>query len=300
MINILDMNISDSNTSTNLLSVIDSSPTISAIFAGLIILIIVYFWRNISIGFKFLLNKLFKKTEAFEVLNLRKHITLCANGHLIVLHDFRLKINDKNTTERFSRKFDISDGAKTCKLPVFKTMTETPKKDRFKTYGFWYRSSPDNIFEEVKEDSYGTNNNKSKNFYFRFNKNVLKNLKENVINLMYGYSVKNGQPLTNGYYDKTIANDENSPNAIESGFEVRYKMNTLEYVFSFIDDIKIIEDDIEVFYYPDGADNQHSKINIKATKKDDLYYNKFSFKIDKPKLNSIVKINVPIKHKEYN
>jgi len=298
MANFQDINLSDIN-SSSLLATIDSSSTISGIVVIIIVGIAIFFSKNMLSGLKFLKSKLFKKKEAFEVLNLRKHITLCSNGHLIVLHDFKLKINNKNTTERFSRKFDVSDGARTCNLPNFKKITETSKKDRFKSYGFWYRSSPDNIFEEVKEDNTSTNSNKTKTFYFRFNKKNLKNLKENIINLMYGYSVKNGQPLTNGYYDKTIAIDENRPNEIVSGFDVRYKMNTLEYIFSFIDDVKIIEDEIKIYYYPEGADNQHTKQVIQHTKKDDLYYNKFCFKIDKPKLNSIVRIHVPVQHKEY-
>lgn len=286
---------------SNIFHIVDDSQTLSSIVAGFTVIIIVgllsLFNKNLRLFYKSLIDKFFTKSEAFEVLNLRKHITLCANGHLIVLHDFKLRINDKETTERFSREFDVSDGAKKCKLPIFKTMMNTDKKERFKNYGFWYRSNPENIFAEVKEDNTGTNSNKTKKFYFRFNKNVLKNLTKDTIKLMYGYSVKYGQPLTNGYYDKDLANDPTLPNIIESAFKVRYRMNTLEYIFSFIEDIKIIENNIKVYYYPDGIDNEHTKKLISIDKKDDLYYNKFSFIIDKPKLNSIVKIKVPIEYR---
>lgn len=293
MFKMVDINASDINTT---LSAVDKSPTLSGIVTALIVAFILFLIPKVRqitvILFKKAIHKFIKK-EPFEVLNLRKHATVCANGHLIVLHDFQLKINDKNTTERFTRKFDVSDAAKDCKLPIFKNMLSTDIKDRFNKYGFWFRSSPENIFTEVKEDSHSNNNNKRKTFYFRFNKSALKNLNTNIIKLMYGYSIRFAHPLANGYYNPALDTNLEPTNKIESAFEVRYKMNILEYIFSFTSDVKIDEDNISVIYYKNGFDGGKEE-KIIPTKKDDLYYNKWHFKIKNPKLNSVVKIITPV------
>lgn len=284
---------------------IESSALYTTIIGGILVIVIVALvatlWKKITTLVIKITNviktKLFKK-EAFEVLGLRKHLTICANGHLIILHDFKLKINKKNSTEKFTRMFDVSDGADKCKLPNLKTMLDADKKDRFRTYGFWYRSNPENIFEEAKEIDPSKNNYKHRHFYFRFNKNVLLNLKSNVIKLMYGYSVRYGQPLTNGYFDYSLIENKNREPSIISQFKVQYKMDSLEYIFSYIDNVQIDKDRIKVFYYPDGIDNAHTKEEYKLEQKDDLYYNKFVFGMKKPKFNSMIQIVAPVKVKE--
>lgn len=279
----------------------DSNALYTTIVGGIFVIAIVALWKKIiKLIIKianFIKIKLFKK-EAFEVLGLRKHVTICANGHLIVLHNFKLKINKKNSSEKFTRMFDISDGADKCKLPNLKIMLKTNKKNRFNTYGFWYRSNPENIFEEVKEIDPVKNNYKQRHFYFRFNKTVLSNLKNNAVKLMYGYAIRYGQPLTNGYFDYSLVENKSKKPLIMSQFKVQYKMDSLEYIFSYIDNVQIDKDLIKVFYYPDGADNAHTKEEHKFEQKDDLYYNKFVFIIKKPKLNSMIQIVAPVKIKE--
>ena len=277
---------------------IEDSSLITAIIAGLLILLIVL----ISKKFNSAITKIYYyllaifKTEPYEVLNLRKHATVCHNGHIIVLHDFTLKINHK-TSEKFSRMFDVSDASNKCQLPNLKSMISTKKEKRFTNYGFWYHSNPENIFDEVKETDPSSNNYRQRKFYFRFNKARLKTLSTNKIKLMYGYSIKHGQPIVNGYFDRTLIKSQDRESSIVSGFLVRYKMDTLEYIFSFEDVVKIKEDNISVYYYPKGEDYEHLKKELKYEKKDDLYYNKFLVKINKPKINSLIKIEVPIEPK---
>lgn len=283
---------------------IEVSSLYTTVVGGIIVIVAVTIGASLSKAFRVLIHKgyynfisIFKK-DPYEVSNLRKHTTICHNGHIIVLHDFTLKIN-KKTSDKFSRMFDVSDASDKCKLPNLKKMIETKKDRRFLDYGFWYHSNPENIFEEVKETDPSSNNYKHRKFYFKFNKKNLKTLSTNKIKLMYGYSVKYGQPLTNGYFDKTLINEEKEP-VIISGFRVLYKMDSLEYIFSFEDVVKIKKEEISVFYYPDGIDNEYSKKELRFDQKDDLYYNKFVVNVSKPKINSLILIRVPVEPKSSN
>lgn len=284
--------------------VIEESSLYTTIVGGVFVIIVVTIGAYLSKAFRLIILKsyynfisIFKK-DPYEVSNLRKHTTICHNGHIIVLHDFTLKIN-KKTSDKFSRMFDVSDASDKCKLPNLKKMMETKKDRRFLDYGFWYHSNPENIFEEVKETDPSSNNYKHRKFYFKFNKNNLKTLSTNKIKLMYGYSIKYGQPITNGYFDKTLITEEKTP-IITSGFKVLYKMDVLEYIFSFEDIVKIKKEEIKVLYYPDGIDNEYSKEELKFDQKDDLYYNKFVVNISSPKINSLILIKVPIESKNSN
>lgn len=279
-------------------TVIEASTLYTTIVGGVIVILIITILALLSKTSRILMVKFYHyiisllKKEPYEVLNLRKHTTVCHNGHIIVLHDFTLKIN-KKTSDKFSRMFDVSDASDKCRLPNLKTMLQMKKEKRFTDYGFWYHSNPENIFDEVKETDPSSNNYKHRKFYFKFNNRNLKNLSTNKIKLMYGYSIKYGQPLTNGYFDKKLISIDKE-NKIISGFKVLYKMDTLEYIFSFEDLVKIKKEDIKVFYFPDGIDNEYSKKELKFDQKDDLYYNKFIVKINKPKINSLISIEVPV------
>lgn len=283
-----------------IIEIIEKSTLLKTIVGGVIVIAIVatisFFSKSFRDIITYLIHKFISlfKTEPFEVRNLRKHTTVCANGHLIVLHDFTLKINNKKTSEKFTRMFNVSDSADSCKLPNLTTMLTADKKERFKKYGFWYRSNPENIFDGVKEVDPSKNNHKYKKFYFKFNKNVLINLNKSSIKLMYGYSVLRGQPLTNGYFDSDLISDKDRAPELKSQFQVQYKMNSLEYIFSFIDTVKIKENEIQVYYYPDGIDNVSTRKQLVVEKKDDLYYNKFRVYLKKPKLNSLIQIITPV------
>lgn len=277
---------------------IEGSSLYTTIVGGIIVIVAVTIGASLSKAFRVLIHKgyynfisIFKK-DPYEVSNLRKHTTICHNGHIIVLHDFTLKIN-KKTSDKFSRMFDVSDASNKCRLPVLKDMLKTKKEKRFSDYGFWFHSNPENIFDEVKETDASANSYKHRNFYFRFNKKNLKSLLSNKIKLMYGYSIKYGQPITNGYFDKSQVNESREPIVITQ-FKVLYKMNTLEYIFSFEDTVKIKKEDIKIYYFPNGIDCEHTKSELKFEQKDDLYYNKYVVKVSKPKLNSMIQIRVPM------
>jgi hypothetical protein len=116
---------------------------------------------------------------------------------------------------------------------------------------------------------------------------------------MYGYSIKYGQPITNGYFDKSQVSGTREP-VVMSQFKVMYKMNTLEYIFSFEDTVKIKKEDIKIYYFPNGIDCEYTKKELKFAQKDDLYYNKYVVKLSKPKLNSMIQIRVPMESNDSN
>lgn len=268
------------------------------IFTGIILIVIGFFFRSIWKILVWIYEKLvslISKKEPYEIYNLRKHVTICKDGHLIILQDFKLKINNPATTEKFYRHIDVADAAKKCKLKNMAGMQNTSKDKRFKEHGFWYKTNPDNIVDKIKEES---SNPKRLDFYFRFNKEELKKynnfFKKKLVNIMYGFSVKNGQPLTDGKFDYSLIEDKTRKALIITGFKVKYKVKSIEYVVGLIDTIKIKEDDINMWYYPNGQNDSNTKEKIKFDKKDDLFYNKFCFTKKNPKLNSTIIIEIPL------
>ena len=272
------------------------------ILTGIIIIIIgsisAFFFGKICKFLTFFSKKLvstFSKKEPYEIDNLRKHVTICKNGHLIVLQDFKLKINSVDSTEKFYRHIDVSDAAKKCKLKNMVGMQSLSKDKRFKEHGFWYKTNPSNIVEKIKEES---SHPKRLDFYFRFNKEELKKhhnfVKKKIVNIMYGFSIKNGQPLTDGKFDYSLIEDKERDALIVTGFKVKYKIKSIEYIVGLIDTIKIKEDDINMWYYPNGQNDSNTREKIKFEKKDDLFYNKFCFTKNNPKLNSTIIIEIPL------
>ncbi len=294
------MDLLDYNT-TKLMGNVTSDSISSKVIVTIIVGFILSLFKTVRNFFLFIWNKLiwnklneiFKK-EAYEVLDLRKHVTVCANGHLIVLQDFRLKINKPDSAEKFHRLIDVSDGADSCRLPPLATMEKTSKSKRFNDYGFWYKSNPENIITKVKEKTPHKGIKKREEFYFQFNKKELKKLKSRVIKIMYGFSIKKGQPLNNGEFDYTCISDKDRNSTIKTGFQVQYKMNKIEYIIGLVDNFEIDEENIKMWYYPKGFDHENLKSKIKYQKKDDLFYNKFNLTIHKPEIGSIILIEIPI------
>ena len=289
------MDLLDKNT-TQIINDLQNNPIISKVIVALIVTIILSFFKKVRDFFRFIWNKINEllKTEAYEVLDLRKHVTICKNGHLIVLQDFRLKINKPHSTEKFHRLIDVSDGADNCKLPQLAVMEKTFKEKRFSDYGFWYKSNPENVINKVKETNTHKGTRKREEFYFQFNKKELKKLKSKIIKIMYGFSIKKGQPLTNGHFDYTCISDKDRQPIIKTGFQVQYKMNKIEYIVGFIDNLSIDEENIEMWYYPKGFDHENLRLKLTYQKKDDLFYNKFSLTIKKPNIGSVIMIEIPI------
>jgi hypothetical protein len=252
-------------------------------------------WKFVTLLFEWLVN-IFSKKEPYEIYNLRKHVTICKDGHLIILQDFKLKINNPESIEKFYRHIDVSDAAKKCKLKNMAGMQNVSKDKRFKEHGFWYKTNPSNIVEKIKEEG---SHSKRLEFYFRFNKEELKKynnfFKRKLVNIMYGFSIKNGQPLTNGKFDYSLIEDQERQALIITGFKVKYKVKSIEYIVGLIDTIKIEEDDINMWYYPNGQNDSNTKEKIEFEKKDDLFYNKFCFTLKNPKLNSTIIIEIPLK-----
>ena len=284
------------NNITQIIHTAKNDPLISKIIVTIVSGIILSFFKTVRNFFHSIWNKVNEilKKEAYEVIDLRKHVTICANGHLIVLQDFRLKINKPNSTEKFHRLIDVTDGGDSCRLPPLAKMEKTSKGKRFNDYGFWYKSNPENIITKAKEKSPHKGVKKREEFYFQFNKKELKELKTRIIKIMYGFSIKKGQPLTNGKFDYTSITDQDREPIIKTGFQVQYKMNKIEYIVGFLDNVEIDEDKINMWYYPKGFDHENLKKPIKYKKKDDLFYNKFSLTIKKPEIGSIILIEIPI------
>lgn len=109
---------------------------IVGIIVSLIVIIVFKtyeFWKNKFIKMIHIIKKTYHKITdkpSYEIIGMRKQVTVCANGHIIVLQDFKLKINNENA-KRFTKSFDVSDGAKTCNLENITNLSQRIKTQRY-------------------------------------------------------------------------------------------------------------------------------------------------------------------------
>ena len=241
--------------------------------------VVLWFWGAIKSFLQhwwLFINDFLRKIN-YRYIGLRKHVTVYKNGHGIILHDIELKIYRPN--ENFEKAIDISDGQTQCIFPSLDEMKRTHIEDRFKSFGFWYSSTPPGVISDVVEVQ-SRSNPKKKTLKFTFNPHEVKKLNGHSVKILYGISVPNLYPLNNGIYNASLGGE----NPIKSEFEVKYPLSYLTYVIGLEDGISV--NSREGIYYPRGEGNIGTDIAIKE--KDDLFYNKYSMDIKNPKVGSLI------------
>ena len=237
----------------------------------------------------------FSDIEDYYFSYYEKHITIYQNGNGIIIHKFKVIANDVNKLQIIRRKINIEDGVKTSKFPPLDTMLHTNKANRFRDFGFWYKSD-DNIISTVEEyywDSKTSSENKKvKNnpqelrWIFKIDKNKLK--REKPYEICYVISVPGLAALQNGQLNKEWLNDPLEEN-IHSKMHIDHKIQRLKYIISFEDGIKI--DTPPNCKCVMSEQDSVKTLDILGKEEYDLLYRKYIFEVENPIFGSTIDIS---------
>lgn len=240
-----------------------------------------------------------KVTHYFE--NYHKHVTIYNDGTGVIINEFDMVFNRKEKSF-LKRGLDISDRKKNACFPALTNMKKTSIQDRFHEYGFWYYSD-DNIISSVKE-KYWTdeddendaenitlkNNNKVFRWEFRFNYSRIQPHKK--YKIVYVMSIPGMFPIKDGKLDIDSINDEQLLNDLESGnstsLRIKNPIRNFYYTISFESDI-LLERDPKCMLK--SINQQEDVVHPKLEHSYNTIYHKYTCKITKPKIGSLIKIN---------
>lgn len=256
-----------------------------------------WFWGIIKNGLFFLRDEIYYKLikrETFYFKNYCKHLTIYRNGHGILINSCEIRVLNKDKFERFKRNIDISDGKINAVFKPLKEIKMDLPCDRFNKLGFWYNiNTVSDLLEGI--DDVLSENKKSIDFIFKFNKGVLKSLKGRSFKLSYALSIPGMFPIINGIFDS--ANKPDSFAGFSSSLEVFHRVEEITYIISFEKGIEVDKSNISFYNeYKESMSNGRKIIqkDLNFTLDPDVFYNKFLVKIIKPRYQSqiVVKWNV--------
>lgn len=239
-------------------------------------------------------QKKFEDVDDYYFTDYEKHITFYRNGNGIIIHRFKVIVNNVDKFRRIRRKLNIEDGNIHSSFPSLDKMRQTDKADRFDKFGFWYYDEND-IISEVKEYYWQKNseeeskklkcNAKEIRWIFKINKhNVQKNKPYEII---YIISVPGLAPLEKGRLNRKLLSDDFGDES-SSNMNIDHKIRNLRYTISFEEGIEL--DMVPQCRYIISDQDEMKEAVVAGTKEYDLIYNKYIFYINAPEFNSDVKI----------
>lgn len=219
-----------------------------------------------------------------------KNITIYNNGTGIVIHKFTVVVKDVKKLLKIHRNMNIEDGVKTAKFPSLHDMMATNKADRFKKYGFWYKSD-NNIITEAKEyywskkspgeDKKIKNNPQEIRWIFKIDRNKIKKNKQ--YEICYVISVPGLAALENGYLKPELLNDP-SDEFSYSIIGIDHKIQHLIYTISFENGVNL--DVTPKCQCNISVQDELKTLDILGEEDYDLLYTKYIFNIENPKFGS--------------
>ena len=239
-------------------------------------------------------QKKFEDVDDYYFTDYEKHITFYRNGNGIIIHRFKVIVNNVDKFRRIRRKLNIEDGNIHSSFPSLDKMRQTDKADRFDKFGFWYYDEND-IISEVKEYYWQKNseeeskklkcNAKEIRWIFKIDKhNVQKNKPYEII---YIISVPGLAPLEKGRLNRKLLSDDFGDES-SSNMNIDHKIRNLRYTISFEEGIEL--DTVPQCRYIISDQDEMKEAVVAGTKEYDLIYNKYIFYINAPEFNSDVKI----------
>jgi len=237
------------------------------------------FFRTIFVVLKDKINNV-----NYRIIGFRKHVTAYKNGHGIILQDIELRLY--RPEHPFRREIGVSDVPPSFKFEKLQDLKKKLVESRFTEQGFWYESNPKGIIEDVRWVKAESTDTKLV-FDFIFDQSLANDYINKPIKIMYGYSIPKIYPIKGGVYDSSY----DAENPFFTGFKVNYKMDYYKGVIGFEKGIRLSKK-IAVDYYEKGRDNSY--ITKEMLKKDDIFYDKYEIEIKKPKMGSVILIEVTL------
>lgn len=252
-------------------------------FLGIILTYILMKLKNPINNFFVIIKDKFKKVN-YRIIGFRKHVTAYKDGHGIMLQDIELRLYKPEMP--FRREIEVSDVKNNFKFKKFSELLKVTIEKRFTEQGFWFESNPKGIIESVRGVKSESTDTKLV-FDFVFDQQIAKDYINKPIKIMFGYSIPKIYPISDGVYDNTYQ----AENPFFSGFKVNYKMDYYKGIIGLEKGIKLANK-ISADYYENGRDNEYT--HKEMIKKDDIFYDKYEVFIKKPKLGSVILIDVEL------
>ena len=226
-------------------------------------------------------NKLHRKFK-FEYSKFYKKIAIYENGHAILINYLEIKANEK--LEKIERFIDVADGCKDIKLPLFKQMEKLPKEERFKNPGFWFNSNYKIEMKLIEDIA------TRKSFHIVFNP-ALEN--GNFIKISYAFSIPCAYPLSNGKLDFSKASQ--IPYEPKLSFMVKHPIKVFEYEIAFFNCPPKSLPQVRIYK---GDEAEYKTESIEEIL--DPFYHRYKLRLEKPEVNSQIKIVWEWEKKEGN
>lgn len=262
-------------------------------------------WKGMC-GFFNLKNKIKYHGELpYYFTEYKKHVTVYKNGNGIIIHSAKLVVTDKNKLDYIYRKINIRDGKKDSVFPKLEEMLSVEKIGRFDNYGFWWYSD-DEIIKSIdefywsdedptKEDADLKENEKELRWRFRINKSKIEENKE--YNIIYAISVCGLYPIVDGYLEESLVNQNSSKEQNASTVCVAQDIEKFTFVVSFEEGIELKDvPECELRKHIQTADG--NEVMELCRDQYNIFYNEYVFNIDKPMLESIVRVHWKFKKVE--
>lgn len=224
-----------------------------------------------------------------------KHVTIYKNGNGIIINSATLVVTDLKRFNKIYRKLNIEDGKVISNFPSLEQMKNTPKKDRFVKFGFWYYSECDIIdnvkeyywsdTDKAKEDKKIKGNPKELRWTFNFNKGRIEEL--HAYKIIYVISIKGMYPIDNGILNLDTVNDQNSLEENSSEIDIIQKIKQFKYIISFEDGITL--ENTPKCEVCNQRCSYGENTPIPEEKEYNVLFNKYTFNVDEPILGSKIK-----------
>ena len=240
-------------------------------------------------------NFSFDDIKDYYFSDYEKHITIYQNGNGIIMHKFKIIVNDKSKLQKIRRKLNIEDGCKTSRFPSLEKMMKTNKADRFHEFGFWYKSD-DNIINNVKEyywDSKNKNENKKLKsnpqeirWIFKIDSDKVEEKKP--YEICYVISIPGIAALQNGKLNRELLYEPSEENSY-SCMRIDHKIQKLKCIISFEDGVCL--DSQPKCKCIISEQDSEKEVDIEGTYEYNLLYKKYIFSINNPIFGSDINIS---------
>lgn len=232
-----------------------------------------------------------------------KHVTIFKNGHGIIQNKILIRIIKPQDISEIKRKLSIEDSKKYNIFPKLNKFLKNPNdiQCRFNDFGFWYSSTIIDgkpVVESIIEKYWDNNNLNEIDYESKINPRIMKwvfNINKNLLKLndcftiKYSISVPGLFPLENGKFDKKtcpLGYDSN----MSSSENVQHYIKKFKYVISFEKGVSFIETP-KCKIIRNILNSDRYIENIIGKSKNDNYYDRYIFEINKPKFFDNIEVD---------
>lgn len=236
------------------------------------------------------------KNTDFYFKETTREVSLDMNGNGIITHKIDICVVNPVITCEIKRSLNIEDSNIDTK---FTSLEEMMKSDIHKApynLGFWYTST-ENIIQDVEEKYWdphspvAVNNPKELQWIFKLNSNKL--TPNSVYRILYVISVPGMYPMSNGFIDVSKM-PQNIPKSFYTQMKISHLAKKVTYILNLDSGIHIRSAPICEKIINTHNNNVYKSI-IRGHIDTNLRQNKYTFVIEKPKLDSIIKVGWELK-----